>query len=100
MTRLAPRLDVLSAAQRALWPELAGLPRGFVLYGGTALALRLGHRVSVDFDFSLIAQKTLAYFEGGDLASLPEDVKRKLTAHATRDVEVRALPKRSERLDG
>lgn len=24
---------------------------GFVLYGGTAIALRLGHRVSVDFDF-------------------------------------------------
>mgnify|MGYP002363224825 FL=1 len=24
---------------------------GFVLYGGTAVALRLGHRVSVDFDF-------------------------------------------------
>lgn len=24
---------------------------GFVLYGGTAIALRLGHRTSVDFDF-------------------------------------------------
>jgi len=24
---------------------------GFLLYGGTAIALRLGHRVSVDFDF-------------------------------------------------
>ena len=24
---------------------------GFVLYGGTAIALRLGHRASVDFDF-------------------------------------------------
>ncbi|WP_373321508.1 nucleotidyl transferase AbiEii/AbiGii toxin family protein [Rivihabitans pingtungensis] len=24
---------------------------GFVLYGGTAIALRLGHRESVDFDF-------------------------------------------------
>ena len=27
------------------------MPRTFVLYGGTALALRLGHRHSVDFDF-------------------------------------------------
>ena len=24
---------------------------GFVLYGGTAIALRLGHRISIDFDF-------------------------------------------------
>jgi hypothetical protein len=219
VTRFAPRLDVLPAAQRALWPELACLPSGFVLYGGTALALRLGHRTSVDFDFfahdpldhhaleravpwlregealqeepnartvlvragggsvkvslfgniafgrvgdpeatddgvlrvaslldlagtkvkallqrveskdyldvaalldagvpiehilgaaralfgaafnPLVAQKTLAYFEGGDLASLPGEVKRRLTAHATRDVEVPALPRRAERLD-
>jgi hypothetical protein len=46
-----PRLDVLPAAQRELWPELKQVPRHFVLYGGTALALRLGHRQSVDFDF-------------------------------------------------
>jgi hypothetical protein len=47
-----PRLDILPAAQKRLWPDfrpLAGL--GFVLYGGTAIALRLGHRTSVDFDF-------------------------------------------------
>jgi hypothetical protein len=34
-----------------LWPELAAVPATFVLYGGTALALRLGHRTSIDFDF-------------------------------------------------
>lgn len=34
-----------------LWPELAEIPRRFVLYGGTAIALRLAHRPSVDFDF-------------------------------------------------
>lgn len=45
-------LDILPADQRALWDHKlqAGFP-GFVLYGGTALALRLGHRTSVDFDF-------------------------------------------------
>lgn len=48
---LVPRLDVLPAAQRALWPELAAVPGQFVLYGGTGLALRLGHRESIDFDF-------------------------------------------------
>jgi hypothetical protein len=47
----SPRLDVLPATQRRLWPELRGVPPQFVLYGGTALALRLGHRHSVDFDF-------------------------------------------------
>jgi hypothetical protein len=48
---LAPRKDILPAAQRELWPRLAQVPRHFVLYGGTAIALRLGHRDSLDFDF-------------------------------------------------
>src|SRR6185295_17415524 len=47
----------------------------------------------------LIAQKALAYFEGGDLASLPARVKQLLVAHATRDVEAPPLPKLAERLD-
>ena len=47
----APDLDVLPPPQRALWPELRATPDNFTLYGGTALALRLGHRASVDFDF-------------------------------------------------
>jgi len=46
------RGDILPDAQRALWPELRPVQNlGFVLYGGTAIALRLGHRQSVDFDF-------------------------------------------------
>lgn len=45
------RLDVLPQSQRALWTELESIPDNFVLYGGTAIALRLGHRSSVDFDF-------------------------------------------------
>lgn len=46
-----PKLGSLPAAQRALWPELAQVPRHFVLYGGTAVALHYGHRASADFDF-------------------------------------------------
>lgn len=215
----SPRLDVLPPAQRALWPELVAVPRRYVLYGGTALALRLAHRASVDFDFfahdpldhreldaalsfvrdgetvqegpnertvltrragasvkvsffgaitigrvgdpdptedgavraaslldlggtkvkallqrveskdyrdvaalldhgitladilsaaralygpafnPLLAQKTLAYFEGGDLSSLEERLRRRLVAEATRDLQVVALPLRSKRLD-
>ena len=48
---LEPILDILPKAQRELWPALVEIPDNFVLYGGTALALRLGHRSSVDFDF-------------------------------------------------
>lgn len=47
-----PRLDILPSEQRRLWPDLLPISRlGFVLYGGTAIALRLAHRPSVDFDF-------------------------------------------------
>src|SRR5271157_4557228 len=46
-----PNLGTLPQAQQTLWAELGGTPGGFVLYGGTALALRLGHRQSEDFDF-------------------------------------------------
>jgi hypothetical protein len=47
----APCFDILPEAQRRLWPELQAVPDDFALYGGTAVALRLGHRASVDFDF-------------------------------------------------
>ena len=59
----SPKLNILPASQRALWKELKATPKHFVLYGGTALALRLGHRVSEDFDFF-----TNATFEPQDLA--------------------------------
>lgn len=50
--RFEPRLEILPAAQKEIWPLLAPAPaQGFVLYGGTAAALRLGHRRSIDFDF-------------------------------------------------
>lgn len=45
------RLDILPPAQRALWDDLQEVPSSFTLYGGTAIALQLGHRESVDFDF-------------------------------------------------
>ncbi len=49
---LAPRFERLPAAQRRLWPALRPARNlGFVLYGGTAVSLHLGHRGSVDFDF-------------------------------------------------
>lgn len=45
-------LEVLPRSQRAFWEEDVGsIPKRWVLYGGTAVALHLGHRRSLDFDF-------------------------------------------------
>lgn len=44
-------LDILPPSQRRLWDELTDVPGMFTLYGGTAIALQLGHRQSIDFDF-------------------------------------------------
>jgi hypothetical protein len=52
MNTFPPRVDILPPAQRRLWNEFrTALPATFVLYGGTALALRTGSRQSEDFDF-------------------------------------------------
>jgi Nucleotidyl transferase AbiEii toxin, Type IV TA system len=52
VTGLQPKLNILPVAQQALWTALAPARKmGLILYGGTAIALRLGHRQSVDFDF-------------------------------------------------
>ena len=47
----APILSILQPPQRRLWDELNEVPPSFVLCGGTAVALQLGHRSSIDFDF-------------------------------------------------
>ncbi len=46
-----PRLEILPPAQQKFWREHPVIPPHFVLYGGTAIALRLGHRSSEDLDF-------------------------------------------------
>ena len=66
-----PRIDILPAAQRRLWPELVETPGCFTLYGGTALALRLAHRKSSDFDF--FASQPIA---GQDLLTTISYLKR------------------------
>ena len=43
-------MTLLPPAQQRVFRELSGVPRRFVLYGGTAITLRLGHRQSLDFD--------------------------------------------------
>src|SRR5882724_11832464 len=88
-TTFTPRLDILPAAQRNLWLELADTPQSFTLYGGTAIALRLGHRPSIDFDFfspkafeprTLLGQ--LAYLKG---AEVRQSAANTLTVTVERD---------------
>lgn len=89
MNVFEPRLSVLPPAQRRLWPELDATPEHFTLYGGTALALRLGHRISIDFDFfsnqlflpdQLIT--TVPYLEGAEQVSVAPNT---LTCRVERD---------------
>ena len=70
-----PNLQILPLAQRRLWDELGHTPSEFVLYGGTALALRLGHRHSEDFDFFSnksfapdVLRRSIPYFEGAEMS--------------------------------
>src|SRR5947209_8227525 len=85
---LDARIDILPKAQQEIWPLLApasGL--SLVLYGGTAVALHLGHRASIDFDFFSAApldkkriETSLAFMRGA--ATIQED-ENTLVVNAT-----------------
>ncbi len=49
-------IDKLPADTRRIWKRLRqeSLLKGFVLIGGTALTLRIGHRISEDLDFAYL----------------------------------------------
>jgi len=59
--------EILPVPQKRLWDRLGDTPDGFVLYGGTALALRLGHRESVDFDPGILCRQ-VPYLKGAATA--------------------------------
>jgi len=76
---LDARIDSLPKAQQEIWPLLApARDLSLVLYGGTAVALHLGHRASIDFDFFSAApldkkriETSLAFVRGA--ATIQED---------------------------
>lgn len=72
---MEPKLTILPESQRNLWPQLGLIPRDFVLYDGTAIALRFGHRISVDFDF--FSSQSL---QGDEILNLPLFKKSTLLA--------------------
>src|SRR5690348_16800181 len=93
MSEFSPHLDVLPEGQRRLWGELSAVPREFTLYGGTALALHLGHRKSVDFDFFGSRTIDLASLESGISflagAAIVQREKNTLTAIVDRGTPVK-----------
>ena len=73
--------EILDSTRRRLLPQIAEVGNGFYLAGGTALALHLGHRDSVDFDFfftgdidtSKLYEKCEAIFVGEKLLKTQEE---------------------------
>jgi hypothetical protein len=77
--------EVLTKPAAKLFPSLANFS-GFYLAGGTALALQIGHRISVDFDL---------------FTETAEDIDRKLLAAALRifaDADIEPLVNNSDEL--
>lgn len=57
--------DILDAKRRQILPLLKNFKADFYLAGGTGLALQLGHRDSIDFDFFSAKQiDTVALYQG------------------------------------
>ena len=71
LAHFEPRLDILPERQRLLWPELDAVPPGFVLYGGTGLALQ--------------------FYGDGTLDRVPAPMQRDLTRWA-QAVDLNRLP--------
>jgi Nucleotidyl transferase AbiEii toxin, Type IV TA system len=85
--RLDPKLSILPKPQREIWPDLAPARRlRFVLYGGTAVALHLGHRESLDFDFfqsePLDKDRVRTEFSFADRAAILQDTPDTLVVQA------------------
>ena len=82
-----PRLDVLPKDQHCLWGQLCERRRflakhDYYLAGGTALALQIGHRQSLDFDF---------FSRKNALGRLTQDWIQKLAGCVIRDLDTNTV---------
>jgi hypothetical protein len=91
---MKPRLDVLPPQQRRFWPLFSQLPDHFVLYGGTAIGLRLGGRQSVDFDFftnqpisAEVLSRSMSFLHGAELVQSEPNTST-FTAHHEGEIKV------------
>jgi hypothetical protein len=95
MSSFKPHLEVLPQSQKETWSTLGWTTTNrFVLYGGTAIVLRCGHRASIDFDFFTDQQLNQAIIfkeirESGMAFRVVQDEKNSLTVVAeTGDVRL------------
>jgi hypothetical protein len=82
-TFFTPNVEILPQGQRELWSLLAAVRAHFTLYGGTALAVQLGHRESIDFN--IFSSQTfdpnqlhagLGFLNSGHIRQLSENTDR------------------------
>lgn len=87
------RLEILPKEQRDIYPHLKAIKDlGFTLFGGTAVALQLGHRVSIDFDFFTdkdISQlhSTLLSLSGIKVSEISQQTNNSLSFKTTNNVK-------------
>ena len=88
---------ILDEKRHALLPKLEFLRKeyGFYLAGGTALALQIGHRTSVDFDFY-----TPRTFDPGVLyRKLKEAIPMISPVHTAKETLMVGIPEKKERIE-
>lgn len=72
--------EILSPGQRELLPTMAQFVREYCLVGGTAIALHLGHRRSVDFDmFKLTPLRHKRILDAFAASGFPFEVTRRVS---------------------
>ncbi|BCD45686.1 nucleotidyl transferase AbiEii/AbiGii toxin family protein [Helicobacter suis] len=69
--------EILPPEQLEIYPYLRQITdQGYVLFGGTALTLQLGHRTSVDFDFfsaEKVNKEVLRHLRGLEIAEVLQE---------------------------
>jgi len=88
-------LELLDKERQEVLSQLTSVTSGYVLGGGTALALQLNHRISFDFDFfssSEISRKLLEKVSQVlDVGNIAVDTRDELTLFTTGGVKVTLL---------
>ena len=80
--------EVLSNEQKGLLPLMKKFKREFYLAGGTAIALQVGHRRSIDFDmFKLSDLNITALFKKIDATKIPYTVTRRVSEQINLNIQ-------------
>lgn len=85
-------LDILDKHRQELLNILTKCSNGFILAGGTALALQLGHRISYDFDFfsdrEIQPRLSHSLAKNINIKNVAVDSSDELTIFDTEDVKI------------